>query len=56
MKNENWFMFVDAREDDDLSHDEAVGLLRRKGVSEVEIEEIVEKYKKWVVEVAFEYE
>lgn len=52
--NENWFIFVDAREDDGLSHTEAVELLRSKGVSEKEINEIVKAYENWAVETAWE--
>lgn len=52
--NENWFLFVDAREDDGLSHVEAVELLKNKGVSEKEINEIVKVYENWVVETAWE--
>ena len=52
--NENWFLFVDAREDDNLSHDEAVELLKRKGVSEKEINGIAKAYDKWAIETAWE--
>ena len=52
--NENWFLFVDAREDDGLSHAEAVGLLKNKGVSEKEINEIAKAYDKWAIETAWE--
>ena len=52
--NENWFIFVDAREDDGLSHNEAVELLKNKGVPEKEIYEIVKVYENWVVETAWE--
>lgn len=52
--NENWFLFVDAREDDDLSHEQAVELLKSKGVSEKEINEIAKAYENWAVETAWE--
>lgn len=51
--SENWFLFADAR-DDGLSHDEAVELLKSKGVSEKEINEIEKAYDEWVVETAWE--
>lgn len=52
--NENWFMFVDAREDNNLSHDEAVKLLSNKGVSGIEIIAIAEAYQEWSIGAAFE--
>ncbi len=54
MKNENWFLFVDAREDDGLSHDEAIALLNNKGVSDEEINIIVNKYNDWARKSAWE--
>ncbi|MFB7302635.1 hypothetical protein [Heyndrickxia sporothermodurans] len=56
MKNENWFLFADAREDEGLSHEEAVELLRNKGVSDKEIEEITKKYESWARNTAHEIE
>lgn len=54
VKNENWYVFADAREDDGLSHEEAIVLLKERGCSEEEIEEITKKYYKWSVETAVE--
>lgn len=56
IKDENWYTFVDAREDEGLSHDEAVQLLKSKKVSNKEIESIIEKYNKWTIETANEIE
>lgn len=56
MNNENWYTFVDAREDEGLSHDEAVQLLKSKNVSDSEIEEIVKTYDKWARNTAHEIE
>lgn len=47
-KPENWFMFVDAREDENLSHEEAINLLKKNGVSDEEIFEILKEYDSFI--------
>lgn len=52
--NEHWFTFVDAREDDGLSHEEAKQKLIDLGVSLQEVEKIAKQYERWAMDTAFD--